>query len=198
MLSLLLVDESHTTQTEFRVMFFVSAVFQGLLCAYYFAHEELDPTKHVMLNSAAEGVLYTLTRSYVSVALVSFGVCLKIFLKYADEDPVEAKYVQAASYSMVAVQVISEATRLTHNNGHSVMSYFAKIFGNACSDTYAMRLSVLWTFKFVVIVLTACYAHFGDMSALNCAYGAIVLILILWASAWLQNLDNFNVNKIDA
>ena len=177
-------------------MFFVGVVFLGFLCGYYFALEELDTSKHVALRSPNDATIYTLTRAYVSVPIVALGVCMKVFLKYASADPIGEKYVQAASASMLSMLVLSEFTALAHDNGHGFASYFGKIFGNAGSNKVATRLAVLWCFKLVVIVIVACFPAFGDVSALNCAYGSIVLMALAWAGAYAQNSDGFDVNEI--
>ena len=196
MLSLLIVDESRTTQTEFRVMFFMCVFFQGLLCAYYFALEEMDPTKHVMLNSPAEATLYQLTRSYISVPLVALGVMMKVFLKYADQDSLGAVYAQASCASFLAILVISELTHITHDNGVSTLGYFPKIFGNACSDKVARRLAVLWVVKFIIIIMVAALPYFGDLAPLGGAAGSVALIGVAYAAAALQNTAAYDARAM--
>ena len=110
------------TSFDFYLSFFCGFAEAASLQFIHFATQPSEPEAHAIKRSASGGILWVQLLWIQSAAFVSFGVSLKLMLKYANKSHLPAAYMWLLFGSLAALYLLTQFMKACHKGTHSFVA----------------------------------------------------------------------------
>ena len=108
------------------------------------------PKYHAMSISTKKGLLFFITRTYLSVSLVALGISFKIMLLNLDDEVLPVKYANVFAFPFAVSLMLSDFAALLHDNGTAGVIDYCHIIASNLDKPIGRSLALLWLGKFAI------------------------------------------------